>query len=255
MKTPGSLTIFAGDLKIILASAYFWNLNGVWFQNIYTGQYEMGFWGTVLKYKNLGWVGTGHLENKIGEKILNLEFYRDGEKWLPDAEAINCKFFRMYKRSVVHKAELEYELELKNNALHENVKIRFLQDSDMDIIYHFMHNWDKAFTEYRVRSRKGKEAAGSMLTRNKGEQLYFDEPYAASLFAPEYGAALVQKVRIVKPLAKDVWRFWNRGDQDRKIYYTAGEKLRILQGAEGEWKMETRFYRMDINQWKKMVLK
>ena len=117
-------------------------------------QKNKGFYGTVLSYKGLGWVGTGHLENKIGETEVKVEFLADGKPVLPGLDKITTSSFQLKKTSVLHQARLQYELLLENNRLLEKVTLEALTESELGLLYHFMHPWESRFQEFILQGRQ-----------------------------------------------------------------------------------------------------
>ena len=250
----GPFQVQCGDIRIELEPRYYWNINGIWYRNICAGQKEQGFYGTVIRYADKGWVGTGHMENGIGEKITSLNFFRDGIPFCPDGKTVLCRRFKMTKRAVLHLAELEYELEVEDGIIRETAGIRMLKQSGVKLLYHFMHNWDNTFTSYRTLSREGKSALGIMPMAKKGELLHFPHPAAAAFYAPSLGIGVLSQVQSCSSLP-DEWRFWNRGRQDRKMYYTAlKDEQTVPEGFTGTWRMTTVFFRADEAAWNTMPL-
>ena len=90
---PSTVQVTCGAVKLELAKHLFWNLNGIWYEGTQVCRKGKGFYGTVIAFSGLGWVGTGHLENKIGEKEVKVSFLLDGREWQPGNA---CKRKKLY---------------------------------------------------------------------------------------------------------------------------------------------------------------
>lgn len=99
---------------------------------------ERGSTGRFIAFSGLGWVGTGHLENKIGEKEVKVSFLLDGREWQPGAMPAKGKSFTMKKSALLHQVRLEYEVHLENSRLRETARIHVEKNSRIGIMYHFM---------------------------------------------------------------------------------------------------------------------
>ena len=126
-KEPDMLQVECGNVEIFLAQQFFWNLNGIKRNGVMIGRQDRGFYGTVIRY-DVGWVGTGHLENKIGETNLKVKFFCDGKEFIPAGKKISGKKFVMEKTSVLHNAQLRYTLILEDDLLTETAELHFLKD-------------------------------------------------------------------------------------------------------------------------------
>ncbi len=251
---PAQLNIRSGNIGIILSPALFWNLNGITCRNIPIGRQDHGFYGTVIRY-DVGWVGTGHLENGIGETELDLTFTRDGKPFTPEQELIECRSFSMTKRSKLHHAELIYTLKLENDTLTESAELRFLKEQPLKIIYNFMHPWHHTFENYRVLSAGNKIEHGIMPIGKKGEMLLFDRPKTASFYSEKLNIAVFSTVTAHGDSPLGHWLFWNRGEQDRKMYFRPLFNQSVSAGKVMKWSMTTTFMNADMSQWQKIDLK
>ena len=251
-KLPAVLGVKCGKVEISLASRFFWNLNGIKRNNVMIGRQNRGFYGTVIRY-NVGWVGTGHLENKIGEKDVQIKFFRDGEEFLPGKEKISCRKFVMKKSSLLHHAKLDYTLTLEDDILTENASLHFLNDERITVAYNFMHPWHSSFEHFRTLSSAGKAESGTMPDKENGKMYTFTEPSAASFYSAELQTAVISKVT-AHDSPSDSWLFWNRGSNDRKLYYRPLHKYQVKAGEKMQWTMQTFFRSMTQNEWQKLDL-
>ena len=250
---PEQLNIRSQNIEITLSPKLFWNLNGIVYRNKLIGRQNHGFYGTVIRY-DVGWVGTGHLENGIGETELKLTFTRDGKPFTPEQEQIECRSFSMIKHSKLHHAELIYTLKLENDTLTESAELHFLKDQPLKIIYNFMHPWHHTFENFRLISADGKIEQGVMPIDQKGKMLIFPRPLPASFYSDKLNVALFSTVSASQNSPLGDWLFWNRGEQDRKMYFRPLFNKSVAKGEVMKWSMTTTFMDTGAENWQKVDL-
>lgn len=248
---PRAIRIECGDIRIELASRFFWNLNGIWYKGENICLQNRGFYGTVAYFDPLGWVGTGHLENKIGETELNVAFSVDGEPWQPSNTPVKCTRFEMKKTSLLHQLRLEYILKLENNRLTEYAAVTVENDCRIRNFYHFMHPWAPLFTEYLAGDREGKATSGAFSAAER-ETIVSKKPDWAAFYAPKEQFGMISAVRdkSAPPVTNDGWLFWNRLD-DRKLYYVLPGNVTLNKGQRFESGMITGFFSATPENWRK----
>lgn len=246
---PPQLKVSCGDVTIALSARHFWNLNGIWHRGRMVCQQNKGFYGTVLSYKGLGWVGTGHLENKIGETEVEVEFLADG-KPLPDgAREITASTFSLKKSSRLHLARLHYELRLEQNRLTERVTLEAETEADLGVLYHFMHPWESSFLEYVMQGDQVPPARQLFSAENERQFVWQTAPDWAALYDPAGKLAVLSVVRSARPLTdKPQWLMWNRG-RDRKLYYVPGKNVSLKPGTTSDAAMITTFLTAEPAEW------
>ena len=254
-KPQWQLHVRCGDIEIFLAPHLFWNLNGITCKKLPLGRQDHGFYGTVIRY-DVGWVGTGHLENGIGETGIKVEFTRDGEKFTPSPEiaTVDCRSFTMIKRARLHQAELVYTLSLAGGVLRESARLNFLKTQPLKIIYNFMHPWHNSFENYRMLSADGKISSGTTAHRDKGKMLLFERPQIATLYSKEWNMAIFSTITAQAAAPLGHWLFWNRGEQDRKLYFRPLFEKNVAAGTSWEWQISTSFRNMSQENWQKLDL-
>ena len=251
-KIPSVLQVQCGKLEIFLDSRFFWNLNGIKRNNLELGRQERGFYGTVIRY-DVGWVGTGHLENKIGEKDVQVKFFCDDREFTPEQTKISCRKFMMKKTSLLHHAKVDYTLILEDDLITETAAIRFLKDEKLKVAYNFMHPWHNSFEFYRTVSASGKADSGIMPDKEDRKMYIFNEPSTASFYSKVFNTALISKVTSHNSPAGS-WLFWNRGQNDRKLYYRPLLQSKVKTGDFMRWTMTTSFCSISFADWQKLEL-
>lgn len=252
-KEPDMLQVECGNVEIFLAPQFFWNLNGIKRNGVMIGRQDRGFYGTVIRY-DVGWVGTGHLENKIGETNLKVKFFCDGKEFIPAGKKISGKKFVMEKTSVLHNAQLRYTLILEDDLLTETAELHFLKDEKLSVAYNFMHPWESSFEHFRTLSSKGKIDSGIMPDAENGKMLTFSEPLTASFYSEKLSTALVSTVKTEHASPANSWLFWNRGSNDRKLYFRPLHQYQVKAGEKMQWTMRTHFRTVSLEAWQKLDL-
>ncbi len=237
---PDSFQVKNGKVKIELLKRAFWNLNGIWYDNVDICRKGTAWYGTVIATKT-GFVGSGHMENKIGEKDVKVEFFLDGKPWTPVAGVTECKSFEMKKKSLLMTLLTEYTLKLENEVITERVSMKNTDSKNyyVSVIYNFMHPWHPRFTDYSVTGRDGAVRSG-VFSNAKREEFKEKFPQKASFSSSTDNIAFTSQLTSEPDLGKqDFWFVWNR-NSDRKLYYGVSGKI-FEPGREYVWNMTTSF--------------
>lgn len=246
---PDRLQVSCGDVTIALSARHFWNLNGIWYRGHMVCQQNKGFYGTVLSYRGLGWVGTGHLENKIGETEVTVEFLADGKPLPPNAREITATSFSLKKSARLHQARLHYELRLEQEQLTERVTLEAETEAELGVLYHFMHPWESVFQEFILHGDQNPPARQLFSAENERKFVWQTVPEWAALYDPAGKLAVVSVVRSSRPLtAGPQWLMWNRG-RDRKLYYVPGKNVSLKPGLPSDAVMVTTFLTAEPEEW------
>ena len=234
-----------GDTSITLVSRHYWNLNSLDFAGINLCR-NRSYFGNVARF-NCGWVGSGHKENKIGETELKVQFFADGKEFVPSkkVKVIEAKNFELKKSSVLLDLLVEYTLTLEDGKLTERAKVTVLRDTELKLLYLFMHPWCPIFE-----SAICKKADGSEENINFSEMKIKGVPSKTGLtnvtyFAPKEKLAATTTLNVIKavPRGKAAFLFWNRG-VDRKLYFQPVNKQKFKAGETFEYELTVTIGRM-----------
>lgn len=237
---PDSFQVKNDKVKIELLKRSFWNMNGIWYDNIELCRKGTAWYGTVIATKT-GFVGSGHMENKIGEKDVKVEFFLDGKPWTPVAGVTECKSFEMRKKSLLMPLLAEYTLKLENEVITERVSIKNTDSENyyVSVLYHFMHPWHSLFTDYSITGRDGSVKSG-VFSDTKREEFKEKSPQKASFSSSSDNIEFTSLLTSPEGLDKqEFWLVWNR-NSDRKLYYGVSGKF-FEPGREYVWNMTTSF--------------
>ena len=234
-----------GETSITLVSRHYWNLNSLDFSGINLCR-NRSYFGNVARF-DCGWVGSGHKENKIGETELKVQFFADGKEFVPSKKnkVINAKNFELKKSSVLLDLSIEYTLLLEDGKLTERAKVTVLRDTDLKLLYLFMHPWCPIFDRASCKKIDGSE-----------ENILFNEMKikgtqsktglsSVTYFAPKEKLTATTTLKVIKavPRGKAAFLFWNRG-VDRKLYFQPVNKQKFTAGEAFEYELTVTVGRM-----------
>ena len=227
-----------GKTSVTLVSRHYWNMNSLDFDGINLCR-KLSYFGNVARF-NCGWVGSGHKENKIGETELKVQFFADGKEFVPSkkSKVVEAKNFEFKKYSVLLDLAVEYNLSLEDGKLTERAKVTVLRDTELQLLYLFMHPWCPIFE-----SAICKKADGSEETVNFNEMKIKGVQNKTGLasvtyFAPEKNLTATTALKVIEavPRGKESFLFWNRG-VDRKLYFQPVNKQKFKAGESFEYEL------------------
>jgi hypothetical protein len=243
---PKQLYISCGKLDVHLDASKFWNINGVKYDNLPVSVDLKGaHWGTVFKFPEIGFIGSGHTENET-EKSVRIKIYADG-KYIPPEEAaktekINCSEFKMLKEAQVKDIVFKYSLILKDNNIFETCNIKALKKTPLALMYNFMHPWSEKMTDYYVQTSDNKSKQGAFKTDNTFS--YTGKFTWVSLYNKGNNAGIVSKAE-----AEDSVLFlWDR-KQYKKCYLCSFKEKDLPAEQDISYKMTTAFFISSPEEW------
>jgi len=253
---PELIKISSGDVKIKLLKKTFWNLHSIHYKKNYAARTN-GWYGTVFNYQGLGFIGSGHLENKIGEKIKALEFYIDGIKFsnkkIKESPIIECTKFKYKKISILLDVKLTYSCKLENSIITEKVKLDVIRDSAISTCYNFMHCWNPNFTDYLLAGNK--TMAGTFTKADSNKNFIVYKPYIGALFNSNSNYGIVSVIKKNPTNAKSFWMLWSRIPGYRKLYLAGFRNQELAKGSSFSFEMATHFFESNSGNWKKTAKK
>ncbi len=221
---PDSFQVKDGKIKIELLKRAFWNMNGIWYNNIEICRKGTGWYGTTVTNKS-GCVGSGHMENKIGEKDMKVEFFLDGKQWTPVAGVTECKSFEMRKKSLFYALFAEYTLILENETMKERISIKNTDSKQfyVSVLYNFMHPWHSRFTDYSITGRDGAAKSG-VFSDTKREEIRVKLPQQASFSSSSDQIVFTSLLTSPEGLEKqEFWLAWNRNSVPQTLLQVSQE--------------------------------
>lgn len=252
---PPKITVHAGDISLMLRRDSQWNLGRIDYRKKpMTTDQSAG--GTVFSFPEVGFIGSGHLENEA-ENLQALSFIVDGKAIEKPGETIQSnKSFRFHRTSKIRDIDLETIIEIHDNKLYETVTIHAHKDIPLKLVHPFMRAWKPEISEFYAHS-KGKKIAGELNNREKNSRKFFINNPArwVAVFDPTNNQFAISKMLASPSLdaAAHSSKIWNVPDTYRKYYLTSFENKTVPAGFSGTWKMVTVFGRSVPNNWKKNV--
>jgi hypothetical protein len=243
---PDSVTIHCGKLNVRLGAATFWNINRIQYDNVLVSVDSRGaYWGTVFMFPGVGFVGSGHTENKDYEKVQDIKIFADGKYISPDssnANEIKCSEFKMIKHSRVKNITFTYNLVIKSDRIIENCKHDALKDTPLNLMYNFMHPWSSQMTNYYIETASGNAQEGNFKTDNKFP--YRGKFSWVALYNNNNHAGVVSKLT----KGNAVLFLWDR-KYYKKTYLCSFIKKTLHSGKAAEYGMVTAFFLSPAGKW------
>ncbi len=162
VKPFNAIYLKSGDLAIRLDGRKFDNMNSIkWKGHDLCVDNVGSHYGTVVMFQDTekqGFIGSGHKETGIAEKLTQLSAQCDGKPvTLTEGATINGAAITFNKKSLLRTMKLDYTLKLQDNIIFERSTISADTDQKIHIMYHFMHPWSPAFTNGYGKGLNGKE--------------------------------------------------------------------------------------------------
>ncbi len=236
---PKEFSVTCGNLKVTFSERTFWNLRGVVFKgrNVTSPK---SWYGTVTAGQPgiKGWVGSGHMENGIGEKNLKLSMKLDGKEWTPSAAENNGKEFELTKESDLGFMHLVYNIKVSGDTIVEDVKFNMLERK-MILIYHFMSAFDRSFSTYSVEDSTGKITEGDF--KGKEENIIIKNPKKFTAVSPKLQTKIVCELENADAVGKESYIRLHDRASFRKFYFGPAPRVKISAGRVYNQKMTTTF--------------
>lgn len=244
-KYPDSIPIECGLLKLRLDSSKFWNINGI----IYDGEavsvdLSGAHWGTVAKFKGIGFIGSGHTENEC-EKVIDLKIFADGN-YIPPQDLhipLKCTELKVQKKFSLKEITFNYTIDVKDDIIREKCELSAEKKTELDLIYNFMHPWSEKMTDYYIQISDDKWIKNKFKADNSF-------PYTGNfswiaLYCQDKNAGVVSKLA---PGNDAVIFLWDRS-QYKKTYLCSFLKKDIDAGEKAVYRMSTAFFRAEPRVW------
>lgn len=213
---PREIVADVGDLQVRFESRSFWTLYRIDYQKTRLCLDRWGsHYGTVASFPGVGFIGTGHTENE-NEQIVDVNLTVDGQPVEKPAAAIRCEQIRLAKKSRIRSLALATEIEVRDNRIVEDVRLKADQPTPVTLVYHFMHPWTQTATEYCAELSDGTRMDG-LFKGDGGTRIDKATRWSALYDGPSAKGA-VTYVLDVPP--DDDWRtrYWDTPDRYRKHY-------------------------------------
>ncbi len=252
---PASVNISCGKLNVRLGAATYWNINRIKYANIPVSVDLSGaYWGTVFLFPDAGFIGSGHNDNNETEKVIDLKMYVDGKYLAPgdvgkEKPVICSNNFKMEKTAMARSIRFHYTLEIKNNKIFENCKLTTDKDTNLKLMYNFMHPWSEQMTDYYILTAQNKSRQGTFKTNNKFP--YQGKFIWAALYNSHNQTGVVSKLTAGNAA---ILFLWDR-KQYKKTYLCSFLKKTFRISDKPSYSMTTAFFQAPVKNWQEAAVK
>lgn len=245
-----SITIQCGDVTLLLRQRSQWTPGRIDFKGSPMTT-ERSAYGTVFSFPEVGFIGTGHLENEP-EVLQTLKFFLDHEPVEPSA-SLSGETFRFERTSQIRGFHLTSEIELANNRLIETTTVSNEEAIPLKLVYHFMHAWRPTVSEFIVGTdEKPDDSLHERLLDHEAvaRKFYIQKRVDwIAVFEPESGQFAVSRLLDAPELGGHVSMIWNVPGTYRKYYLKCFQNDTVPADFNGTWRMVTAFGKANPKSW------
>lgn len=211
---PKSLTVDFGELVVRLESRSCWTLYGIEFQGKKLGVEQYGnHYGNVFKFKNYGFVGSGHVENEA-EKLLELELVIDGIRVETPPANIPARTLKLTRKSMVRGIEVDSIIEIDGRRIVEQAAITVRREEKLEYAYFCMYPWSTDFSDYAVLDSTGETG---QFTDSKKFMVGRDAP-AVAIYSRSLERGVLTEINFKENLQPNREDYWDIPGRYRKHY-------------------------------------
>lgn len=246
---PDSVNINCGKIKIRLGADVFWNMNRLIYNELPISVDSRGaYWGTVINFPGIGFVGSGHKESGNSEIIISMKMFADDKyispKDIEQSREIKCNKFRMIKQAQIIDVIFTYTLIIKNNRLIETCDLKATKDTPLKLMYNFMHPWSEKMTDYYIQVSENEIKQGEFKTDGKF-------PHQSKFKWIAVYDKNIQTGIVSKASGNDIRCFlWDRANY-KKIYLCSFLGKVMYADQQASYSMVTDFFTSSPTDWTK----
>lgn len=243
-----TITVTCGEVSLLLRQVSQWTPGRFDFQ----GQpmtTPRSAYGTVFSFPNVGFIGTGHLENEP-EQLKSLSFAMDGQTVAPSAE-MKGERFRFERKSRIRNFDLTCIIEVHDNRIYETTTVHTEQEQPLKLVYHFMHAWVPTVSAYLAGTAEKVTAPEALIDAQEvTRKMYINEKVDwISVYDPKSQQYGVSRLLEAPEKGEHISKIWNVPGTYRKYYLTCFSDGTVPAGFTGTWKMVTSFGAAEEAQW------
>ncbi len=247
---PG-ITVHCGEVTLLLRQASQWTPGRIDFRGTPMTT-ERSAYGTVFSFPDVGFIGTGHLENEP-EDLKSLAFTLDGETIKEPGETLSGGHFRFVRESRIRNFGLRCEIEVRENRLYETSTVTTAEDAPLKLVYHFMHAWTPTVSAYLAGrdDAPGEHLAGPLADGEEVDRKFYLQQRVdwMAVYEPGSGQFAVSRLLEAPEKGGHLSMIWNVPGTYRKYYLRCFDNQVVPAGFEGTWRMVTAFGSSDPANW------
>jgi hypothetical protein len=246
-----TITVTCGDVTLVLRQASQWTPSRIDYRG-FPMTTERSAYGTVFSFNDVGFIGTGHLENEP-EPLKSLTFILDGQPVAAPTAEMKGQTFRFERTSRIRNFDLTCIIEIRDNHLHESTTVHTDEAQPLNLVYHFMHAWVPTVTAYLAGQDAEPAASISGDLLNTPETLrhfYINKRVDwMSVYDAKSSQYAVSRLTQTPAEGSHISMIWNVPPTYRKYYLKCFEQDTVPANFTGTWKMTTAFGAVPMAQW------
>ena len=245
---PTRIVADLGDLDVRFESRSFWTLYRIDYKGTRLCLDRWGsHYGSVASFPGVGFIGSGHTENE-DEQVLDLKLFVDGKPVKKPEPTTRCKEIRLVKRSRIRDLVLHTEIDVREDRIIEDVRLKADKPTPVNLVYHFMHPWTPTVTEYCAELLDGTLVEG-VFTGDRGHRIDKATRWSAIYDGPSGKGAVTC---VIDAPRDDDWRtrYWDMPGRYRKHYLVTFLNKTIPADREFHYRVVTVPFEAIKEQWK-----
>ena len=246
-------TVTCGDVALLMRQQSQWTPGRIDFRGAPMTT-ERSAYGTVFSFRDVGFIGTAHLENEP-EKLESLAFFLDDQPLATPTPELKGKSFRYERRSRIRSFDLTCVVELKGNRLHETTTIHTAEEAPLKLVYHFMHAWQPTVSAFAagIDAAPEKVIASPLRDGDDTARKFFVSERVdwVAVFEPKSEQFAVSRLLAAPEKGAHISMIWNVPGSYRKYYLKCFDNDTVPAGFTGTWKMVTAFGSGSAETWEK----
>jgi hypothetical protein len=246
---PASILVQCADLGIRFESRSFWTLYRIDYQGTRIGMDVFGsHYGSVANVKGLGFIGSGHTENGETEEVEELTLVVDGKPEALPKDAYSAADVTLRKRSRLRDLALDTTVHVTGNRILEEVAMSVSKPMALNYLYHFMHPWVPAMSDFLAEGTDGTLNEGRFAD-DKGMKVCAPVRWSA-VFSEALGKGAV--TRVLEAPAGLPWevRYWDMPERYRKHYFMVFSNATVEPGRTYRYRVLTIPFAATADTWR-----
>jgi len=164
--TTGAIVCKTKHYTVSFSSERAWTIRDIAYDGRLISLHN-GFHGTVLAPKGGKWWGTGHTEG--GREVVRaLRLSVDGKETpIRPGHTYEGRRISLRKHSGIWKFDAEEDVMITDGRIIEHTRLRALEDSELSVLYFFMHCTPPTTTKWIAELPDGKLAQGALPSSGK----------------------------------------------------------------------------------------
>lgn len=117
---PARVLVHSGDVTLLIDGQRLWTPKRVDFKGVQMST-EQSAYGTVANFPGIGIIGSWHVD-KGKEEVTELQFWTDGKPLPAPPDKLECRTFRLLRKSKIRGLDLESTVGVHDNRLYETAR-------------------------------------------------------------------------------------------------------------------------------------